>query len=120
MVPIQHRFYLGGVGSLRGYAFKQFSGDRIFLATAEYTLGTNGWTPILSDLALTVFYDYGLAWNADPASGLWDELYSEDAKRAAGLALAPFGWDGFRLEVARPLDTEEKEFVYYVRLEFEF
>ncbi len=120
MVPVQHRYYLGGVGSLRGYEFKQFTGNRFFLATAEYTLGTNGWTPLLSDLALTVFFDYGLAWDADPTTDLYDELYPDEGKRAVGVALSPFGWDGFRFEIARPLDAEEKEFTYYVRLEFDF
>ena len=120
MVPIQHRYYLGGVGSLRGYAFKQFTGNRLFLATAEYTLGTDGWTPFFSDLALTVFFDYGLAWNADPMTDLFDELYPESGNRAAGVAVSPFGWDGFRLEVARPLDAEDKEFTYYIRLKFDF
>jgi len=120
VVPIQHRYYLGGVGSLRGYDFKQFTGNRIFLATAEYTLGANGWTPLLSDLALTVFFDYGLAWDADPATDLYDELYPEQAKRAVGVALSPFGWDGFRIEAARPLDADDKQFTYYVRLEFDF
>ncbi|MFC1559046.1 BamA/TamA family outer membrane protein [Gemmatimonadota bacterium] len=120
MIPVQHRYYMGGIGSLRGYAFKQFTGNRFFLATAEYTLGADSWTPFFSDLALTVFFDYGLAWDADPMTDLYDELYPEKGNRAVGVAIAPFGWDGFRFEAARPLDADDKEFTYYVRLEFDF
>ncbi|MFC1628357.1 BamA/TamA family outer membrane protein [Gemmatimonadota bacterium] len=120
MIPVQHRYYLGGPGSLRGYGFKQFTGNRFFLATAEYTLGADSWTPFFSDLALTVFFDYGLAWDADSMTDLYDELYPEKGNRAVGVAVAPFGWDGFRLEAARPLDADNKEFIYYFRLEFDF
>lgn len=119
-IPVQHRYYLGGVGSLRGYAFKQFNGDRLFLATLEYTLGGEGWSPFFDDWAVTAFFDYGHAWYTEPFTGLYTDLMPEDAKRGVGVAISPFGWDGFRIELARPLDAEDKEFVYYIRLKLDY
>ncbi len=121
-IPPQHRFYLGGVGSLRGYEFKEFVGDRIFLATAEYTLGTDGWAPVFDDWSLTFFYDYGLAWITDSGTGLYTDLVPEEAKRAFGIAVSPWGMDEFRVEIARPLDRDDgsDEFVYYFRWSFDF
>ena len=121
-VPVQHRFYLGGVGSLRGYDFKQYVGNRLFLATLEYAIGTGGWSPIFDDWTIRLFYDYGLAWIADPGTDLWDDLWTDEGKRAAGVGVSPFGWDEFRVEIVRPLDREDgdDEFVYYFRWSFDF
>ena len=124
-LPVQHRYYLGGVGSLRGYDFKQFNGNRMLLGTLEYTLGANGWSPFFGDWALTFFYDYGLAWSTGPDVRIDEELLPKEelgmqAKRSVGASVAPFGWGGLRVEVAKPLDTEEKELTYYIRWSLDF
>ena len=123
-IPVQHRYYLGGVGSLRGYEFKQFTGNRLFLGTLEYTLGADGKSPFFDDWALTFFYDYGLAWDADPEADIDAELTPEDPMRSMGAAVAPFGWEGLRIEVAKPLDstldTDENNLTYYIRWSFDF
>lgn len=119
-IPVQHRYYMGGVGSLRGYDFKQFNGNRLFLGTLEYTLGADGSSPFFGGWALTFFYDYGLAWDADPEVEIDKELTPGEAVRSIGAAIAPFGWGGMRIEVAKPLDTEEKELTYYIRWSFDF
>ena len=51
---------------------------------------------------------------------MYADLVPEDPMRSAGAALAPFGWEGFRVEVAKPLDGEEKDLTYYFRLAFEW
>ncbi|MFO7768208.1 MAG: BamA/TamA family outer membrane protein [bacterium] len=119
-VPVQHRFYLGGVGSLRGYDLKQFSGDRLFLATLEYTLGGDGWGPVFGDWALTFFYDWGNAWRAEAGEDLFGGLIPPEAVRSAGAAVSPVGWGGPRLEIARPIDAEDDEFRWYLRWAFDF
>ena len=121
-IPIQHRFFLGGVGSLRGYGFKEFTGNRFFLATAEYTLGTDSWTPIFDDWTVSLFYDYGLAWETDPGNGLYTDLLPEQGKRAVGIAISPFGWDEARFEIAHALDRadDEDDYVVYFRWRLDF
>ena len=55
--PLQRRFALGGLGTLRGYALKEFPGAQMALATGEWMTETRPRWP-----ALVVFYDGGAAW----------------------------------------------------------
>ncbi len=119
-LPVQHCFYLGGIGTLRGYDFKQLTGDRLFLGTVEYTLGGSDWSPFFNDWALSLFFDYGLAWYTDPGTGLYTDLYPDKGMRSVGLGIAPFGSDFLKVELARPLDGESKEVSYYIRLMVDF
>ncbi len=119
-IPVQHRYYLGGIGSLRGYGLKEFTGDRLFLGTVEYTLGGDYWSPFFDDWALFFFFDYGLAWNAAAGTGLWTDLYPEEGMRSAGAGIAPFGSEFMKVEFAKPLDGETKDVHYYIRLMVEF
>jgi hypothetical protein len=64
-LPVQKRFVLGGVGSLRGYPDRAFTGDRMVQATAEARVDAGRRLP-----RFLAFYDGGQAW--DPgASGSW-------------------------------------------------
>ena len=65
-VPPQRRFALGGMGTLRGYAIKQFEGDRAVLTTAEYWLYPRSPWP-----GLVFFYDGGTAWDRDRPHPGW-------------------------------------------------
>jgi len=65
-VPPQRRFALGGIGTLRGYAIKQFEGDRAVLTTAEYWLYPRSPWP-----GLVFFYDGGTAWDRDRPHPGW-------------------------------------------------
>jgi hypothetical protein len=55
--PPQRRFALGGLGTLRGYALKEFQGENMVVATGEWTVDTRPRLP-----AVVVFYDGGTAW----------------------------------------------------------
>jgi len=54
-LPQHRKFGLGGIGTLRGYDYKEFRGDRTFLAQVEYRLG-------IGDKAFVPFVDVGYAW----------------------------------------------------------
>ncbi|MBN1824945.1 MAG: BamA/TamA family outer membrane protein [Candidatus Eisenbacteria bacterium] len=54
--PLQERFYLGGVGTMRAHAFKELVGNRFLLANVEYR------APIFADLECVFFADLGDAW----------------------------------------------------------
>ncbi len=70
-VPIFERYFLGGIGSLRGYRYHQvgpedqygepLGGDTYFFGDAEYTI------PIIKMLSVAWFYDIGNVF-ADPYS----------------------------------------------------
>ena len=59
-VPRQYHFNLGGFSSLRGYGFKEFSGDRMALFNAEHWMQRGR-------VNVGFFADAGSAWLADEA-----------------------------------------------------
>jgi len=59
-LPIERRFALGGIGSVRGYSFKEWSGTGMTLMNVEYLVNLTG--PVLHDndgLSVYGFYDAG-------------------------------------------------------------
>jgi hypothetical protein len=94
-LPLQRRFSLGGMGTLRGYSFKQFGGDHLVLTTAEYWLYPRSPWP-----GLVFFYDGGTAWNRGVPRPGW--------KQDVGAGIDwPGGGKGYlRLDVGFPLNRE--------------
>lgn len=104
--PSHKLFTLGGVGTLRGYGYKEFSGKNVFFASAEYSVR------IASELLLVYFVDTGQTWNA--TSG----FDSSDLKTDVGIGIefeAPT-IGALRVDVARPARTESADTVITVRL----
>lgn len=108
-VPIQKKFDLGGIGTMRGYRFKEFrNGDKMALVNFEYT--TRGdvisgleFMPILDDFNISFFADAGVIWNrAD------DLPNTSDFNRSVGIGISSED-DGFRIDFAKPLDGPENE-----------
>ena len=102
-LPRQRLFYLGGLGTLRGYGFKEFVGDNMLLFNMEYRLRLGKRNPI-SASAMT-FIDTGYAWynGEDP---MLNRFYA-----SLGVGLS-FDWmmlpdivqmDTVRIEIARAL-----------------
>ena len=92
-LPAQKQLALGGLGTLRGYAFKEFAGDNLHLATAEWRYrAAFPWpTPI-------AFYDAGATWGGGVDSGFHSDL-------GLGLQWMVRGV-GLRLDAAVPLERE--------------
>lgn len=63
-LPIQKLFVLGGVGTLRGYPDRSFSGDGMAQVTTEARFDTGRWLP-----RLIAFYDGGEAWTSGAGTG---------------------------------------------------
>ena len=106
-LPRQRLLYLGGVGTLHGYDFKEFVGDNTLLFNVEYRIHF-GKIRYLDESegplgAVTVFSDMGYAW-----------FYDEDPKfdrfnTSVGVGLSLFiGDPSFVLgvEIARALQKE--------------
>ena len=87
-VPRQYLFDLGGFSSLRGYGFKEFSGDRMALFNAEHWMQGER-------VNVGFFADAGSAWLADEAD--------LDLQVSGGLGLHR---DYFRLYIARPVSNQ--------------
>lgn len=57
-VPVQRRFALGGIGTLRGFEIKTFTGDNAALGTLEWMVKPRSPFP-----GLVAFYDRGTVWD---------------------------------------------------------
>ena len=102
-LPPQRRFYVGGLGTLRGYARDQFGGDHMVVTTAEYWLyPTSPWP------GLVFFYDGGTAWDRGRPRPGW--------KSDVGAGIDwPGGGRGYvRVDVGFPLDREPSNKRAYV------
>jgi len=107
-LPVQKYFYLGGFSSLRGFSYKEFSGNRVLLANFEYNVSPKLMFSdfFLGAMRFILFFDFGSAWFAD-SKDKWYRGYSSlsinDIKFNYGIALGSH--DGnLRLAVAKRTD----------------
>ncbi|MDZ7260539.1 MAG: DUF5686 family protein [candidate division KSB1 bacterium] len=122
-LPIQFKFDLGGLSTLRGYDFKEFeNGDRMVLGNVEYRIhGRRSrfhdvWW--LENLNLILFADTGWLWNSEDKSSYklgFKHLTWSDLKTDIGIALSDE--DGnVRFNVAKRVDVSGKPVVVTFRL----
>jgi hypothetical protein len=107
-LPMYKRFYLGGLGTLRGYKHKELMGSRFWLLNGEYRFRFPK-----TDLALSLMYDAAQIANDTKIDGDIDL----DQSLGVGLYLG----DDVRLSLARRLDgAEDKDLQFYARFEYTF
>lgn len=95
--PIQKQFFLGGIGSVRGYGQNAFVGTRSLLGNAEFLIdGATITDDVFSDVFLALHVDAG--WAGQPGQA----FRLDDVAPAAGFGI---GLDerSFRLDVTWPL-----------------
>ena len=92
VLPAQRKPYLGGIGTLRGYHFKQFMGDNALLFNIEYRLRFRR----SGISALVAFADSGYTWQHKA------DINLDDAHTSIGVGLQ-LG-DNIRIDFAKPLD----------------
>ncbi|MFQ6043148.1 MAG: BamA/TamA family outer membrane protein [Candidatus Poribacteria bacterium] len=98
-LPLHYKFYLGGIGSLRGYKFHEFaSGDKMILANVEYKIADK--SKIGFVINPIIFADTGYVWEHDETAKL------KDLKTDVGLGLQ-LG-NSFRLNIAKPIEKDGK------------
>jgi len=129
-LPAQHLFDLGGFSSLRGYRFKEFSGDRMVLFNGElwfdahtHWLGGSQW----DGLNLGAFFDAGAAWFSDKSAyqaavgaSAFTGLQVRDEPKFNASAGVGLDFEDIRLYVARPLDTNGADWQVSMRLSRSF
>jgi outer membrane protein insertion porin family len=101
-LPLFRRYFLGGIGSLRGYEYKEFEGNRYILFNADYI-----WRFFDSNLGAGIFFDGGKA----AFSG--SDFESAEFKTDAGISFLIS--DFLRLNLAQRLDDIDKSPVFSVR-----
>ena len=97
-VPVQKKFTLGGIGSVRSYPQNLFIGSRMMLANAEYTIYKQGlFDDVFDELSLFGLFDAGWSNYNGLDKFEWNEVIS-----AAGFGVA-IDERVIRLELAWPL-----------------
>jgi hypothetical protein len=114
-LPAQKRFLLGGLGTVRGYAYQSllirddsqqsYGGERSVLGNAEYFFQVD------DDLGLVLFYDAGMVWQDRQAEPTWDAL-----KTSTGLGLNFGSHDSCRIDIIQRLDDRSRPVVFQFRL----
>jgi len=116
-VPMHKLYYLGGLGTLRGYDQKEFVGDMFMMANAELRQSFPR-----TDLAVSLHYDAGVVDvdNTDPALMPEDEqVYFEELKQSVGVSVY-LGSD-LRVTAAKRLDrSTDNDPELYVRFSHKF
>jgi outer membrane protein insertion porin family len=106
-LPLFRRFFIGGIGSLRGYDYKEFEGNRYTLFNVDYI-----WTFRRSDFGAGVFFDAGKA-----AYGQ-DAFESAEIKTDVGICLLIT--DILRVDLAQRLDDLDRSPVASFRFDILF
>lgn len=102
-LPIHKRYFLGGLGTMRGYRHKEYMGTRFWLVNTEYRTRFPG-----SDISASLIWDMGKIGNDTALDG------DVDLKHSLGFALA-LG-DDFRISIAKRLDrSDDNDPRIYVR-----
>lgn len=129
-VPWQHRFYLGGIGTLRGFRYKSSpdgylspGGNQMILGQIEYRIGSQSFPDevglgVFDYFNLILFTDIGWVSESEDSNSMFkgfSELHHSKLKNDVGLALASHSGH-VRIEVARRTDRGYKPFTFYFRV----
>jgi hypothetical protein len=107
-LPMHKRFFVGGLGTLRGYYHKEYMGTQFWMGNAEYRFNFRR-----SALALSVIYDVAQIANDRKLDG------TAEVKQSLGLAF--YLGDDTRMSLARRLDrSTDITPKFYVRLSHVF
>ncbi|MBI2950926.1 hypothetical protein HYY27_02470 [bacterium] len=103
--------YLGGLGTLRGYTFREFHGNRMLMFNADYVFRN-----ALRFVDLVLFFDTGWTGRRPPSasllSGFGDAQWSDfKSDLGASLALGQLA----RLDLARRLDRRRADWVLTIQ-----
>jgi len=116
-LPTQFQYALGGTGSLSGYPYKSFTGDRTLLFNAIYWLDgerhfQNDWP--IDDLSLGAFFDIGATYFASNTNNPIDNIQSinQITKRSVGIALK---LEDLHAYIAHPLDSDTPTWQTWLR-----
>ncbi len=105
-LPVQDRFVLGGLGTLRGHGYRSLAGDHVALANLQYAFSVSGRAQAV------VFLDAGTAWDD---GDLTDRFIPVDL--GTGFRL---GEDGVALLLARSVNRSDTGVKTYVRFQESF
>ncbi|MCD6162640.1 MAG: BamA/TamA family outer membrane protein [candidate division Zixibacteria bacterium] len=105
-LPLNQWFFLGGVGSLRGYDYKEFAGNRYILANLDYYFDFS------DDFTASLFADVGKV-------GFGEQEYN-DSKCKTDIGIGLIVNEVLRIDIAQRFDETSKGPVVMGRLDLHF
>ncbi|KPK91543.1 hypothetical protein AMJ80_07275 [bacterium SM23_31] len=118
-LPVQRMFYLGGISSLRGMRYKEFTGSSMFLSNVEYIFdarrvltGPPSW--FLNEFKLALFFDAGAVMPVG-IDNYFDELNTDIMKHNMGIGIITHDED-MRVDFAWRTDTKSRPLCVTFRL----
>jgi outer membrane protein assembly factor BamA len=106
-LPMQQRFFLGGLGTLPGYKHKEYIGTRFWMVNSEYLVGL----PTSYQSNFIIFWDVGQIANDT-------RLGNAEIKHSLGVGV---DLGGFRLNLNKRLDSAiDRDIRIYVRFSSSF
>ncbi len=109
-LPPHKLYYIGGMGSLRGYRQKEFVGDEVFVTNLEYHF--KYWENPFGDAAVILLFDVG---NVEINDSAWS---LDNFKSNIGIGL-DFG-DAIRFNAAKALDEADRDLKFTLKLSRSF
>ncbi len=86
-LPSFAKYEIGGLGTIRGYEYKEFTGDNSLVFNIEYRF------PLADNLQAVVFADWGNAWNYGEHFGFGDLKFGKGAGIRFDTFLGPISID---------------------------
>ncbi|MFQ5499068.1 MAG: BamA/TamA family outer membrane protein, partial [Candidatus Zixiibacteriota bacterium] len=106
-LPMHKRYFLGGLGTLRGYNHKELMGTRFWMANVEYRFDLP-----TADFALSALWDVARIANDSPI---------DEGQIKHSFGFAAYVDDDLRISLAKRLDRSDNDDPkLYVRLEQTF
>ena len=102
---LQHQFHIGGIGSLRGYDWKQFYSSHYFLSTLEIWFDEFG---LFYDRAL-MFESPGNLFGSEYFNDLSENISGDVVKQSIGISI---GDEEATLSFVRTLDDNQNTMIY--------
>ncbi|MBD3169524.1 MAG: BamA/TamA family outer membrane protein [candidate division Zixibacteria bacterium] len=105
-LPPQKMFTIGGIGTMRGFDYKQFYGNYMILANLEYVID-------FSDFLSTILF-------VDAGKTGYDSDSFENEKIHKNVGLAVMLMEMLRINIARPVDEMEDDIRVTMRVSLPF
>lgn len=124
-LPLQKSFAVGGISTLRGHSYKDFTGNQVFLSNVEYRISSG----ILRDdkvffihpFSLILFMDNGYAWNNKiyAAKDVFKGTHWNDLETDLGIGLGDEK-DLFRVDIAKSVSQKNGDYKFNFRINYAF
>jgi hypothetical protein len=124
-LPLQKIFAIGGISTLRGHAYKAFTGNQVALANVEYRVSSG----ILKDdkvffihpFSFILFMDSGYAWNNQiyAAKEVFKGTRLKDLQTDLGIGLGDEK-NIFRVDIAKSVSEKNSDYKFNFRINYAF